>query len=88
MDRCSAVLSPYDKRQAADRRRRASFRPLVWLGLLALGGCAGAGAPPITNTAALAQRAYASNGTIRSVSDALDQRLDLMLAVRVAAIPR
>ncbi len=88
MDRCSAVLPLYDKRPRADRRRPASLRPLVWLGLLVLGGCAGPGAAPVTNTAALAQRAYASNGTIRSVSDALDQRLDLMLAVRVAAIPR
>ncbi|MGH7042390.1 MAG: hypothetical protein ACREFY_09680 [Acetobacteraceae bacterium] len=60
---------------------------LACLGVLALGGCAGA-APPMMNTAALAQRAYASNGTIRSVSDALDQQLDLMLAVRTAGVRR
>jgi hypothetical protein len=88
MDRCSALLPLYDKRPRADRRRAISLRPLMWLGLLVLGGCAGSGAAPVTNTAALAQRAYASNGTIRSVSDALDQRLDLMLAERMVALPR
>lgn len=57
--------------------------PMTCLGLLALGGCA-ASAPPPANTAALVQQAYASNRTIRSVSDALDQRLDLMLTIRTA----
>lgn len=34
------------------------------------------------NSAALAQLAYAQNGVVRTVSDALDQKLDLLLAAR------
>lgn len=53
------------------------------LGVVVLGGCAGP-AGPTAHDAALAQRAYARNETIRSVSDALDRRLDAMLPVRMA----
>lgn len=59
--------------------------PVMCVALLALDGCAGATSPTV-NSAALAQQAYANNGTIRSVSDALDQRLSLMLAVRTAGL--
>ncbi len=82
MDRRSAfVLRPTP-------RRRAGFGALACLGLLALGGCAGGGTPQAVNSAALAQRAYAANGTIHSVSEALDQRLDRLLAVQVAGLQR
>ncbi|HVC61502.1 MAG TPA: hypothetical protein VND19_14210 [Acetobacteraceae bacterium] len=80
MDRCSA----FPGRPAPCKRDLPGLvGPLAYLGLLILSGCAGGSAPQAVNAAALAQRAYASNGTIRSVSDALDQRLDLMLAVRM-----
>lgn len=68
-------------RRAGPRLGRTGM--LVGLGLLALGGCAAQG-PSMLNAAALAQQAYASNATIHSVSNALDQRLDLMLSVRTA----
>jgi hypothetical protein len=60
----------------------------IWVGcgLLALGGCAVQPPAPPLNTAALAEQAYASNATIRSVSDALDRRLDQMLPVRTAEL--
>ena len=56
---------------------------LAGVGLLGLGGCAGS-AMPVADGSALAQRAYARNATIRAVSDALDHRLDVMLAVETA----
>ena len=81
---------PFPVRPAPRRHSERHFPgvagALACLGLLALGGCAGGPPPAAMNTAALAQQAYASNGTIRSVSDALDQRLDLMLAVRTAGL--
>ncbi len=83
MDRRSAFSIRPASRRRGDRRAFGWAGPLACLALLALAGCAET-APPAVNTAALAQQAYASNGTIRSVSNALDQRLDLMLAVRTA----
>lgn len=56
----------------------------VLLATLALGGCATSASPEAMNPAALAQKAYAENATIRSVSQALDQRVDLMLATHMA----
>ncbi len=83
MDRCSAFPG---RPAPCTRDRPGLVGPLACLGLLILSGCAGGNTPQAVNAAALAQRAYASNGTIRSVSDALDQRLDLMLAVQTAGV--
>jgi hypothetical protein len=57
------------------------FRPAGWLALLAVAGCAAVRPVPV-NSATLAQLAYAQNGVVRTVSDALDQKLDLLLAAR------
>jgi hypothetical protein len=84
-----SMISELSIHQSACRRavRCASgwVAPLVGLALLGLGGCAGSAPPPV-NTALLAQQAYANNEGIRSVSDALDQRLDTMLATQTASI--
>ncbi len=66
------------------RSTRRLLLAFAGLGLLGLGGCAGSGTP-VADSSALVQRAYAQNATIRAVSDALDQRLDAMLAVETAA---
>lgn len=66
------------------RARLLACLGALTLATLALGGCAASTPPAAMNSAALAQRAYAENATIRSVSQALDQRVDLMLAAHMA----
>lgn len=56
--------------------------------LLALGACAGPEAAPQANSAAIVQRAYAENRQLRGVADALDARLDQMVAQQTAMLAR
>ena len=56
--------------------------------LLALGACAGPDAAPQANSAALVQRAYVENVQLRGVADALDARLDQMVAQQTAMLAR
>jgi hypothetical protein len=66
------------------RSARRLLLACAGLGLLGLGGCAGS-ATPVAQASVLVQQAYAQNATIHAVSDALDRRLDAMLAVQTAA---
>ena len=62
-------------------------RVLGVLALLVLGACAGPGTPPAAdNSALMVQRAYAENAQVRGVADALDARLDRMLAEQTAML--
>ncbi len=63
------------------RSTRRCLLALAGAGRLARGGCAGP-ATSVADSAALAQQAYAQNGTLRAVSDALDQRLDALVALQ------
>ena len=56
--------------------------------LLALGACAGPDAAPQANSAVMVQRAYAENVQLRGVADALDARLDQMVAQQTAMLAR
>lgn len=56
--------------------------------LLALGACAGPDAAPQANSAVIVQRAYAENVQLRGVADALDARLDRMVAQQTAMLAR
>lgn len=65
------------------RNGRTGMRigPLATLALLVLGGCAGPGpAPPTASRAAADPPAYAPVQEVHVVSDALNRKLDRMLA--------
>jgi len=84
----SSCLAPAQRRNGTLRAARLA-RVAGVLGLLALGACAASAPPsPGVNSALMVQRAYAENAQLRGVADALDARLDQMVAQQTAMLAR
>jgi hypothetical protein len=81
---CSAPVRRWNRALSAAGLARASGVCV----LLALGACAGPDAAPQANSAVIVQRAYAENAQLRGVADALDARLDQMVAQQTAMLAR